>query len=371
MKITKYLSLVLIIIATVSCSGKKNDNEIKVTGMFKSETGFEKVTFRKLDRSKTLISEAVVTNGKFELTFEATDADFYQLDFPNNEFLYLILQPGEQIKLEIAGSPVRESLKVSGSTFTEHFIEVGNSLRPFEVQLDSLNKVYGALASEEERQMRREEFAAMGEDIEKAQRKVIRDFAIKNPGSLANLFFLNKLDIKEDLAVFVNVNKELVEKYPENPYVTELNYTVSAESTMQPGMPAPDFELQAPDGSILKVSDYRGKYLLLDFWASWCGPCRRENPKVVALYNEYHDKGFEILGVSLDNDRAKWLEAIQTDGLVWNHVSDLKKWGSEAAKLYAVRSIPHTVLIDPEGNIVAVKLRGSELRYKLEELLGE
>jgi peroxiredoxin len=131
-----------------------------------------------------------------------------------------------------------------------------------------------------------------------------------------------------------------------------------------------DFELPTPEGETLKLSDIVGEnILLLDFWASWCGPCRRENPNVVATYKEFHDKGFDVLGVSLDKDKTNWLKAIDDDNLVWHHVSDLKYWNSAAAKLYGVNSIPHTILLDKNGVIIAKNLRGDALKEKLIELL--
>jgi peroxiredoxin len=136
------------------------------------------------------------------------------------------------------------------------------------------------------------------------------------------------------------------------------------------GRPAPEISLPTPDGTTLNLSDLRGKIVLIDFWASWCRPCRMENPAVVAAYKKYKDKGFEILGVSLDRDKAQWLGAIEKDGLTWPHVSDLKFWQSEAAKTYSVHSIPYTVLVDAKGNVIAERLRGAALDRKLAELLG-
>ncbi len=134
------------------------------------------------------------------------------------------------------------------------------------------------------------------------------------------------------------------------------------------GGEAPDFGQATPEGKLLKLSDLRGKVVLIDFWASWCGPCRRENPNVVKLYNTYKDKGFEILGVSLDRDKQRWLDAIAQDGLTWPHVSDLQQWSNAAAQLYGVNSIPHTVLVDKQGRIIARNLRGEALAQKLAEL---
>ncbi|HNM25393.1 MAG TPA: TlpA disulfide reductase family protein, partial [Saprospiraceae bacterium] len=119
------------------------------------------------------------------------------------------------------------------------------------------------------------------------------------------------------------------------------------------------------------LSNFRGNYLLIDFWASWCGPCRRENPNVKAMYEKYHPKGFNIVGVSLDRERGAWVKAIEADGLVWSHMSDLKGWNSEHAKIYSVSSIPQTVLLDKEGRIVARNLRGEALQEKLKSIYGE
>jgi len=137
------------------------------------------------------------------------------------------------------------------------------------------------------------------------------------------------------------------------------------------GGAAPDFTLPSPEGKDISLSDFRGKVLLIDFWASWCGPCRRENPNVVKVYEEYKDQGFEILGVSLDRKKERWLKAIEQDGLSWPQVSDLKGWQNAAAQLYGVRSIPHTVLLDREGKIIARNLRGPALEAKLKEVFGE
>jgi thiol-disulfide isomerase/thioredoxin len=125
-----------------------------------------------------------------------------------------------------------------------------------------------------------------------------------------------------------------------------------------------------PEGKSMSLTDLRGKYVLIDFWASWCGPCRRENPNVVRLYEKYKDKGFDILGVSLDTNKDKWVAAIKKDKLSWHHISDLKGWSSELSKPYGVRGIPYTVLIDKEGNIIGKRLRGAALEAKLQELFG-
>ena len=136
------------------------------------------------------------------------------------------------------------------------------------------------------------------------------------------------------------------------------------------GEKAPDFELPGPDGKLVKLSNHFGKYLLVDFWAAWCGPCRRENPNIVRVFNKYKDKGFSVFGVSLDSKKDAWIQAIQKDGLNWPQVSDLLFWDSGPAKLYGIRGIPGTVLLDPSGKIIARNLRGEELEKKLAELIN-
>lgn len=137
------------------------------------------------------------------------------------------------------------------------------------------------------------------------------------------------------------------------------------------GYPALDFAQTDKDGIPVYLSSFRGKYLLVDFWASWCGPCRRENPNVVNAYKKYKAKGFDILGVSFDENKEKWLQAVAKDGLDWPQVSDLKGWGNEAGKLYGVTSIPFNLLLDKEGKIIAKGLRGADLEAKLAEIFGE
>jgi len=137
------------------------------------------------------------------------------------------------------------------------------------------------------------------------------------------------------------------------------------------GKMAPDFAEPDTSGNIVRLSGYRGKYVLLDFWASWCGPCREENPNVAAAYKKFHKRNFEVLSVSLDRpgNRQQWVNAIQKDGLPWVHVSDLKFWNNEAVRLYAIKSIPQNFLIDPSGKIIAENLRGEALQKTLEKLL--
>lgn len=172
---------------------------------------------------------------------------------------------------------------------------------------------------------------------------------------------------------YIGYGNLYLQKYGDNkqPYMAELKKNIDEAKNFMIGAVAPDFEQNTPDNKPMKLSDLRGKVVLVDFWASWCGPCRRENPHVVKLYGKYKSKGFEVLGVSLDRKKESWEKAIAKDQLTWSHVSDLKGWKNQVAKQYSVTSVPHTILLDKEGRILARNLRGADLDAKLKELFGE
>lgn len=161
-------------------------------------------------------------------------------------------------------------------------------------------------------------------------------------------------------------------KFDNTPYVKTLVELANTLEHVGIGKKAPDFQVPDTAGVQRSLYDFLGKgYLLVDFWASWCGPCRRENPNVVAAYKKFHDKGFDVLGVSLDRSKERWLKAIKDDGLIWNHVSDLLYWNAAPAKLYGVRAIPSNILLDKDGTVIARNLREEDLHDFLGKLLGE
>ena len=171
----------------------------------------------------------------------------------------------------------------------------------------------------------------------------------------------------------------VTKKFPDNLVLQDMKKSYYAQKT-QPqspesasgswvGKPAPDLSLEDADGKAIPISSFKGKYLLVDFWASWCGPCRMENPNVLKAYSAYKDKNFTILGVSLDKDKGAWQKAIKEDKLAWTQVSDLKYWNSQAVEVFQFQGIPFNVLIDPQGKIIAQELRGNDLENKLKEVL--
>jgi peroxiredoxin len=201
-----------------------------------------------------------------------------------------------------------------------------------------------------------------------------KSFISKNPDAfisallLENFLMRNSLSPEEVKGYYEKLDKSIVDtKSGKN-----IKKMLDAMTSVNIGSMAPDFSAPSPDGKMISLKESMGKVTLIDFWASWCGPCRQENPNVVAMYNELHEKGLNIIGVSLDKegDSQKWKDAIAKDGLTWNHISNLKHWKEPIAEQYNVKSIPATFLLDASGKIVAKDLRGEELKAKVKELLG-
>ncbi len=206
--------------------------------------------------------------------------------------------------------------------------------------------------------------------LEEEQKSEVIKFIKDHPKSHASAFFAYQFtNYGTDPVVVENVYNSLDTSIQTTFYAKKLKNVVDALKASGIGNKAPDFALQTPDGKTVSLSSFKGKYVLLDFWASWCGPCRQENPNVVKAFNQFKDKNFTILGVSLDEDKTAWQNAIMKDGLTWQHVSDLKGWQSSVAGMYSVQSIPANFLIDIEGKIIAKDLRGEQLESKLREVL--
>lgn len=203
----------------------------------------------------------------------------------------------------------------------------------------------------------------------KGLNEAILKFAQANTESLAGFYAINLLNPAEYEKEMIAYSDKIKSSFNHNAVVTEFLTKMAGVKAVSVGQPALDFTINSIEGKQIKLSDFKGKYVLLDFWASWCMPCRQENPNIVKAYNQFKDKNFTILSVSLDKDPVAWKKAIEADGLTWTHASELKDFEGASVRLYQVEAIPSSFLIDPSGKIVAKGLRGDELSAFLSKTL--
>ncbi|MCH2230542.1 MAG: AhpC/TSA family protein [Crocinitomicaceae bacterium] len=316
---------------------------------------------------KDLIGATITKDGNFEIKGSLDNPDYYVLRL-KNQHINLIIRDNSAIKIYGDGQNLSSFVNIVNSDESNNMYKYVTQLNDWNAKSDSAMAVIKADPAKSEEINR-----AMGQEYQKFQ-GIHKAFIARNPNSPALYAALGSIDLSKDFATYESIVKQLKASFGDSPTIISLdkNYQVLkaqryANDNLAPGKPAPDFEELRTDGeTTMKLSDLRGQIVLLDFWASWCGPCRRENPTVVKLYDKYKDDGFTVMSVSLDKDRAKWLAAIERDKLSWpNHVSDLKGWASAAPKKYGVSGIPFTVLIDRDGKIIATKLRGMELTNEL------
>jgi len=276
---------------------------------------------------------------------------------------------GENSEIEVkADVNDLESTQVIGSKVHDEFVAFQSYMSTIDQREQQLREDYRE-ASMNGDQEKIEELRAESENIYNDQQEMLYQYIDDKSSSYMAPFVISRYLVYElDEKQLDSLLQTLDPGIHNSLDYKRLNERVEVLKKVAVGKPAVDFTLNDPQGNPISLSSFQGKYLLVDFWASWCGPCRRENPNVVKLYSDFKDKGFEILGVSLDEDRNRWLGAIEADSLTWPHVSDLEGWGSAAGKMYGINSIPATVLINPDGIIVDKNLRGDALRQKLEEL---
>jgi peroxiredoxin len=330
-----------------------------------------------------VIDSAVITNGSFTFSGNVlnptnasllldhkgtgigkTDSTADVLNFYVEKGEIAITSPDSAYKAVISGSKINDDSK-----------RLIGQLKPINDRAKNLN---AAKRSASEAQMNSADFQNKMEEkfkeLQIEQKAVIKMFILSNPNSYLSVLALYSVggpspDPGELDTLYNSLSPDLKNMEAAKVFKSQLD----ALRTTSVGVMAPDFTQNDVNGVPVKLSSFRGKYVLLDFWASWCGPCREENPNVVKAYNKFKDKNFTILSVSLDKPegRNSWLAAIKNDGLSWTQVSDLKFWSNEAATLYSITSIPSNFLIDPTGKIIGKDLRGSDLEHTLEQVLGK
>jgi len=258
---------------------------------------------------------------------------------------------------------------VTGSAANDDYIKLNELLKDVTSQLKELQQLNRQLyMAKDEEGIRKLE--PRFDELEATQNKIMGDYLRNNTGSPIALFVLGQYagyDINP--AEIEPIYNKLSKSLRNTPTGKEFAGWLAVAKKTSVGKPVMDFIQPDAEGKNVSLTSFNGKYVLIDFWASWCGPCRAENPNVIRAYSKFKDKGFDVLAVSLDDEKEKWLAAVQADDLSWTNVSDLKGWKNAAAELYGIRAIPQNLLVDPQGKIVARNLRGDALEKKLEEMI--
>ncbi|MCB2194249.1 MAG: AhpC/TSA family protein [Bacteroidetes bacterium] len=379
-----------IILAIIISSCETQPEHFTISGEVNNANG-EKLYLIELNTNNVILVDSIILNNEGVFSFKGqTDIPkFYALRTNPSNYLTLIVHPHKQITVKTDGKNLAKNPVIEGSAESQKITELRKRLDHSVERLDSLGEYYRSLIGSREINLVKDSLAQLSKKIIETHTDYTKSFIIENSNSLAGLMALYQqiaprkyvLSPKEDYEYFALVDSSLMATIPESDAVQalhtqmhEINRQLKQEEEINEvvgiGTIAPEIELPTPDGDTIKLSSFRGKYVLLDFWASWCRPCRVENPHLVKAYDKYKDKGFEIFQVSLDKKRESWVEAIAKDQLHWPQVSDLKYWHSEPAKVYKVQAIPANFLLDKNGRIVAKNLRGDALDAKLSEIFN-
>lgn len=366
----KYLILLALPFIFMSCNtSATKEKPFELLGEI---NGYEEgpIYLQKREKGRFITIDSTMTeNGRFRFSGNLEHPLFAYLKLEGQPgFITLFVEPG-QVNLKANVENLNEP-RVSGSEsqyIYESFLEIS---KEFDEKLKEIYSRYlEAEKTGDEDYMN--DLDAYYNQVEADKKEHIVNFIKANAHSsaaafitLRNIYMLNLNDLNDIVDV---IDPAL----SESQYVVDLNNRVEKLRNVQVGMPAPDFVMNDTLGNPVALSSFFGNYLFVDFWASWCGPCRRANPDKVAAFKKYHDNGLDFVGVSLDTDRERWIKAIHDDGLTWNHVSDLAGWNNEAANLYAVSSIPSNVLLDPQGIIIARNLKGKDIEKKLQEVFAQ
>lgn len=368
MKKTRYFIIFIIfLIPLFSYSQQK----IEIYGKLLSPTTFNQITLSNyLNPGAFSVNAPIINSDSFYIAIEQNNPEeIYKLYFNSrNNFLALVLKPGEKVHLLLNPQQLGYQPIIEGSATTKTIYEVEWVLSNIQKQIDSVQRLYNSAVDQETKDRVGREYM----NLNNAKNVYLNNVIRSNAGSLVNLFFIERLNIDNGFAdTYKLVDSALMKNYPNHPGVLNFHNKTQALLKTSIGSKAPNIKLPTPNGDSLDLYSVTGELILVDFWASWCGPCRKENPYVVKAYQTYHPKGLEIFAVSLDKDKQSWINAINTDKLTWYHVSDLKYWNSEAAKLYGVGVVPYNFLLDKNHIIIAKNLRGEDLYNFLEQYFNK
>ena len=337
-----------------------------------------------------LDSSAIKGDGSFKFTQKIHEAGLYLLKIgtkeENRNVVTLLIDKGEIIEFTADATNVFETYTIKGSEGSNNIKILEKHKSEQYERIDSIRRIFVKKQKEPDFLQAKQHLDSIYYSIIKGRKIFVEDFIKQNNSSLVALLGIYEIfgqqplfNAKEDFELFKSVADSLIKNYPASLHAQDLKTRISQferekfkeqerQKRLAIGNIAPEIELSNPQGEKITLSSLRGKYVLIDFWAGWCGPCRQENPKLKKAYYKYKNRGFEIYAISLDRTKEAWQNAIKQDGLNWIQVSDLKFWQSPVVQLYNVEAIPYNVLIDKEGKIIAKNLRGQQLENKLREI---
>ncbi len=372
----KNVLIPFIAFAVMACEGSSQSKDASIYGNIKGGSG-KTIFFEELGgKTVTVIDSAVIAeNGTFAMKAKPKTEGFYRLRLGlDPQGLTLALKPTEKVEIKADAATFNVGYEVKGSPNSIALASLLQEMKTVDTKSNALNEMVMGAQGKPGFDSIRNAATLTYQQMLKERSSYLKNFAGKNSNNLAGLFSLNLMDINEEFPFMDSIFAVYKSANPESKYLPDFDAYLGQyrnKPRTNIGDMAPEINLPTPDGGTLALSSLRGKLVLIDFWASWCGPCRQENPNVVRVYNRFKDKGFEIYGVSLDKTKEAWLKAVEADKLTWKHVSDLKFWQSAGAAAYGVQSIPATVLVDKTGKIIAKDLRGAALEAKIAEILGE
>lgn len=373
----------------ISCGNKGKNEKFQIKGKLSNSSG-EFISLVNVNTAQPLIIDSVKIdeNGEFILTKKVPEKGFYSLQISTTNYATLIADSTEKIIIEGDAKNLNETCKITGSADSKIFLEFGAStkqkfkeMESVRAQQDSIRRVFEAYMNTTKDSLSIDSLSKTLEPTFNAYsatyRKLadeatvyIKKFIDDNTNSFAALAAVQMLSPDRDISYFIKVSDALSARYPTIETLKEFKAYIDKKKQLAIGMTAPEININDRNGKPIALSSLKGKVVLVDFWASWCKPCRAANPFVVSLYNKYKDKGLDIYSVSLDFNKEAWLKAIDQDKLTWkNHVCDMKQWQSPVVALYGFNGIPFSCVIDKAGNIAGKNLQGPELEDKIKELL--